>query len=318
MTADLYLVFSGPDLEAIFDHLVRSGILGAELPIGITVEGRTRKVSKDWREKVRGKVKTLMEVEWETGRIIFTANRVVVLRVRNYEIVPKKILEFASKVPFTIASTGTVHRSWTNGELGEKYNAPSFADGHWPHGWACFFKGEGHKRLVSRRWLEFGPWRFLKGANDTSMVEFHDIEADAKTALAQARIGHQRMGITPEGGFIQTDYVYRHDLKGLYYPEDRKMHIVVNGREVSQQEMLDACASRLYQKLGPERPLDDIVYVFVEEEPALAHLFELWVRELECHVFRAGLEVDLEAGSHPQPMPPQWARDVEAREGSAE
>src|ERR1700733_6582788 len=121
MTADLYLVFSGPDLEAIFDHLVASGILGAGLPIGITVEGRTRKVSKDWREKVRGKVKTLMEVEWETGRIIFTANRGVVLGVRDYQIVPKKILEFASQVPFTIASTGTVHRSWTNGELGEKY-----------------------------------------------------------------------------------------------------------------------------------------------------------------------------------------------------
>ena len=36
----------------------------------------------------------------------------------------------------------------------EDYEKTSFGEGHLPHGWASAFKGKGHDRLVSRRWLE--------------------------------------------------------------------------------------------------------------------------------------------------------------------
>jgi len=50
--------------------------------------------------------------------------------------------------------------------------------------------------------------------------------------------------------------------------------------------------------------VDNIVYVFVEEAQAWAHLQELWLRGLECPVFIEGREVSLDADYHPAPIKP--------------
>lgn len=196
-----------------------------------------------------------------------------------------------------------MHSEWS-----ERYDfpGPGFGDGHFPLGWACAFRGEGHKRLVSRRWLEFGPWRLTHGSNDTSFVQFHDLDTDPDAAFMEARPGHERMGISDNGGFIQSDYVYTYSIDGLYSPEERRLRILVHGREISQLEMLDACAARLYQALGPKRPLDAIAYVFADEGYAAAHLHELWLRELECWTFNNGREVRLDLDYRPSPVKPLW------------
>ena len=141
--------------------------------------------------------------------------------------------------------------------------------------------------------------KVTSGANDTTLVESHELGLDPAAALAKARIGHERMGISPTGGFIQGRYRYAYDFAGKYFPERRKLEIVVIDREVAQREMLDACAARYHQFLGREKPLDNIVYVFMEEAPARAHLHELWLRGLECRTIIKGVEVDLTATYKP-------------------
>src|SRR5262245_38577060 len=161
-----------------------------------------------------------------------------------------------------------MHLEWSDRP---DFPGPGFSDLHFPLGWACAFRGEGHDRLVSRRWLEFGPWRLLRGDNDVSFVQFHDLDADPDIAFAQARLRHERMGITATGGLIQSEYVYTQPIDGLYAPEECRLRILVHGREVSQLEMLDACAARHYQALGPGRPLKSIAYVFADEGEARFH-----------------------------------------------
>ncbi len=126
-------------------------------------------------------------------------------------------------------------------------------------------------------------------------------------------VGHERMGISDVGGYIQTDFVYTEKLSGLYDPEQRKLKIIVLGRDISQLEMLEMCASRYYQTLGPTQPIDNIAYIFIEEAKAREHLHELWLRDLECWTFINGLEVRLDTGYNPIPSKPDWVRKLEAQ-----
>ena len=220
------------------------------------------------------------------------------------------LLGFSKSIDFTLLSTGSAFESWGD------YTAPSFADRHFRHGWACAFKGKGHDRLVSRRWLEWGPWRLIRDEeNDLSFVQFHDLDLTPELALEQARPGHQRMGIHDHGGFLQRNYVYEHNLKGIYQPSTQVLEIVINDRELTQCEMLDACAARHYQALGETRPLKNVAFVFFNEEEARAHLHELWLRELECWTFIDGFKTRLDDSYDPgQPVKPDWVLELEARE----
>jgi len=94
------------------------------------------------------------------------------------------------------------------------------------------------------------------------------------------------------------------------------LKVVVHGRAVSQCEMLDACAARVYQPLGPDKPLAQVAYVFMTEDQARAYLHELWLRGLECWAIVEGREVRLDDSYEPGPPPkPDWVVEVEAREG---
>ena len=207
-----------------------------------------------------------------------------------------------------MASTALDPTAWGfAGAKVEYLDAPFFGDSHFGHGWVCGFQGEGHRQLVSRRWLDHGPWRVLRGLNDTTLVEFHAVDVDPMTALEQARPGHQQMGISPEGGFIpsrMTQWQYP-ELRNVYDPGRRELTVVVMGRDVPPGEMLEACAIRLHQPL--EVPVDNVAYVFMEPDRARAHLHALWLRELGCRALVDGREVDLMAGYQPPaPVRPEW------------
>lgn len=316
MKVTLRLGLSGPDLPAIFRCLQEVFLPDAGPPTTLFVDTGGKKVVNGWLERWSAETKDFLSAEWEgRGRLRLDPETIVKVSLEEYEFDLNSLLEALGEVPFHICSAATIHAKWTTGALGTEYLARSFGDMHWRHGWSCLFRGEGHNRLVSRQWLDFGPWRLLRGPNDTSLVQFHERDADAATALEQARPGHERMGISAVGGFLQTDFRYSRDLGALYYASERKLHIVVpTGEEVTQREMLDACAARHYQILGPDQPIENVAYVFAEEHQARAHLHELWLRDLECRTFIEGIEVNLSDDYHPTPVKPGWVTRLEGRD----
>jgi len=310
---ELGLALTG-DEDLLVRAAVSAGLLPDEAPSEIKTDDVDSEPGDDWLNRAISSDARRVLAKWnrQEARLTWFKGRVVSLNVSGFALEPVSFARLLSRLPFTVASTMTLYPEWTDGSLGEEYYATSFGGLHLPHGWACAFKGAGHERLVTRRWLARGPWAVIDADNDTSLVLFHDPSADAATALAQAAPGHCRMGISETGGFLSSDYVYTHELDGFYNAESRTLKIVAHGREVSQHEMLDARAARHYQALGDEQPLDDVAYVFMEETEARAHLHELWLRGLQCWAIVDGDEVRLDDGYVPEPDPPDWVERLRA------
>jgi hypothetical protein len=114
-------------------------------------------------------------------------------------------VEHLADVPFLLAAFKNIYPTRQTHRSKEAPPRVGFSDGHHSHGWACAFRGDGHDRLVSRRWLPFGPWQVHEGPNDTSLVQFYDLDADAIAARAQCVISHKRMGASLDGGFIWSN-----------------------------------------------------------------------------------------------------------------
>jgi hypothetical protein len=318
LRAHFQITLSGPDHVDLFRQLARLDLFGM-LPKKISVDLEAISFTSNWIEECLATDEDDIMVSFDEFYNFISLEKeiCVKLAITDYPIDLLSTLNLLDPMDFELCSCGPIFEEWRRGELGEEYRPPGFADMHFPHGWACAFKGAGHDRLVSRRWLDYGPWRVLRGANDTTLVQFHDVSdgVDARTALEQARPAHQRMGISRTGGFLQRRYRYGYDLEGFYDANERILKIVVHGREVTQHEMRDACAARHYNILGPDNPLNNVAFVFIEESVAREHLHELWLRELECRAIIDGQEVLLNTDyDPPPPEKAQWVRDLETRE----
>ena len=184
-------------------------------------------------------------------------------------------------------------------------------------GWGCMFVGErGHAQLVSRRWLEYGPWLLDRFADDVSLIQFHDLDADPATALAQALPGHCRLGDNDTGGWLRSRYTPKYETKGLYVASDQTLRIVVApGRVISEREMLDACAERLVGRYNAEKPIRVVRYAFIDPDDAQRHLHEMWLRDLEVWTFTSnGKEIRIDDTYDPSPTPPEWVRRLRKAE----
>jgi len=190
-----------------------------------------------------------------------------------------------------------------------------------PLGFAAFFQGEGHRALVSRRWLEHGPWRVLRGNGDTTLVQFHDLETSPEEAWIQAQPGHRwLMGRSSRArGHIPHSSLAKGraqkalaNSRAMYVHADRTLRIVVHGRDVPHEEMLFACHAREYGLPDAEK-IDAVRYIFLEERAARAHLPDLWLRELECWTFDSdGEEIRIDEDFHLEPPPkPEWVQKLE-------
>ena len=219
---------------------------------------------------------TYVDAIWEGGpevHITLEGDHRVFVSVDAFWSTPEELVAWLVQIPFEIASFNPfIEESPDNGIVFDAW--------HRREGSAVAFRGRGHDRLVSRRWLEHGPWKLVRGEPDVSLVLFHDLDVDPATAVAQMAAAHRRMGETDEGGYIPSKYQVQHEISGLLDRETATLEIVVHGREVSQREMLDACATRLARRDAPESPIRTIAYVFIDEAVARAHLHELWLREL--------------------------------------
>ena len=212
-----------------------------------------------------------------------------------------------SQLPFTIASSSG---------LAGMFHGPSFSDGHRGHGLLAAFQGAGHQRLVSRRWLDHGPWATLHGPNDTTWVFFYDPDEPEADQLDRAKHGHRWMGISNEGGFLQSSYVYAGDLDVRYDAELQLIRQLVHGKAPEPTVLRDLCAARAFQALGPDRPIQRVALVFMSETQARESLHDLWLREIECWALIQGREVRLDEDYEPPPKP-AWARSLEQRYGTA-
>jgi hypothetical protein len=226
-------------------------------------------------------------------------------------------LNIATELPFEIGIFGSI---FSNEWVRADYERWGVGRSLMEHGWACIFRGAGHDRLVSRRWLDFGPWRVLRRPDDTTVIQFHDLAiTDPLEAYEQAKLGHERMGNSPTGGYIGW---YLDDLLDgastrLYNPATRTLERVVPpGDVIAQSEMLCNAALRLHHRLTrpTATPVDHVAYVFIDEGDARAHLHELWLREMECWTYRPdGKKHRLDLDYHPVPSPPDWVQRLDAR-----
>lgn len=220
-------------------------------------------------------------------------------------------LAWIEALPFEVCSIGSIYPdAWIKMDV-ERFG---FGRMHSSHGWACAFRGKGHDRLVSRRWLDFGPWRVIRRLGDLTLVQFHDLDVDAETAYRQALPGHERMGVSKTGGYLQIPYPVTRTVEGLYIAERQTLEIVVppDGK-VEQVRMRDACAVRYQHRIDPpaENRIDQVAYVFVDEADARAHLHELWLRELEVWLVDGDGKRRLDLDYHPTPTKPAWVVALE-------
>lgn len=312
---ELSVGLSGADQPALVRGLP-GRLVPKTPPDSLSVDFAAKTVGADWLEAHVLRCERQAMAKWKdaAGHFLLHHKGTLVKAGGQSARQAQPVLALLAGLPFTLASFAGIYPEWDDGDA--PYKPPGFANLHYAHGWACAFRGAGHSRLVSRRWLDFGPWRVLRGADDTSLVQFHDLQADAATALTQAKPGHKRMGFDPEGGYIPQGYARSSDVQGVYEAKQQVLRVIVHGRDVSQAEMLDACSLRLDGAVGPGQPLTRVAYVFMEPARARAHLHELWLRELECWTIDMGKEVRLDSDYRPTPVKPDWVKAVEAREAA--
>jgi hypothetical protein len=312
---DLHVSIEGLDLLLILSSVYELEIFNKEKPDEFVVDDSDVRFTSTWINRYAAKCKRSVALYWGESYerfISLSEGCVVKFRADKFDTNAESVLTNIASLPWTVISLGSMHRNW----YGEKidYSSPGFANLHFGLGWGCAFKGEGHKRVVSRRYLEYGPWHVIRDeVNDITLIQFHDLNVDALTALEQAKPGHKLMGDPYEGGFIQRDYkILNDDFSGLYSPSEKMLRFIINDRSIPRAELLDACAARLWQLLGEDRPIERIGYVFVIEEEARQNLHELWLRDIECWAYIEGIETRIDQDyTPPPPQKPEWVQRLE-------
>ena len=301
------VAMSGPDLPALAHAVAALPAFRGALPrVRLDTRDFEPACGGDWLDRGLAQTTINLFALWDESFQHFLSFRpgdVVQMAIPGFPRDPAAALEPLSALPFEVASFGSIHPSWR-----PDYDGPGFGGFHIPLGWGCAFRGDGHRRVVSRRWLEHGPWKVWHGANDTTLIQFHDLDADAATALAQARPGHDRMGPSDTGGYLAPSQLTETALRGLYNAGEQKFRIPVSYREVTSRELLDACAVRASGGSDPSRPIRALAYLFLDEAAARQWVGELWLREIECWAVVNGAERRLDLDYRPADARPAWAK----------
>jgi hypothetical protein len=308
----------GHDLIALLKKSNDLELFKGSKPDEFDVDDSSKKFLEDWIDRYALTCKRNVSLDWGKSlqcshSIIFQKGHVIKIRITDNP--PENIdqaLNFLKLLPWTVGSFRSTHINWSGEDI--NYSGSAFANLHYSLGWGCAFKGEGHQRVVSRRYLDYGPWHVIRDeANDITLIQFHDLNADALTALEQAKPGHKLMSDPYEGGFIQRDYkIFNDDFSGLYSPSEKMLRFIINDRPITRAELLDACAIRLWQLLGDEQPVERVGYVFVIEEEARQNLHELWLRNIECWTYLEGIETRIDQDyTPPLPEKPEWVKRLE-------
>jgi hypothetical protein len=319
----------GPDPRELFAKVAASAPFALRLPMGVGVNYEEISFDEDWVRDALGRGDQVHIVaEWlgphgepYTGPQLDIARwGLVSWRIQGEEVPPlDSVFALITGLPVEIVVIGPLFEDRRSnpgpGEWdGNRKPSVGLSQGHRKQGFGVLFRGKGHDRLVSRRWLEHGPWLVRRIENDTTWIQFHDATADAETAWAQAARAHERMGISDVGGYLQHDYVFESTIRGLYKAADRTLTVVRSVEPLTQVEMLDLCAYRAQMRTDANQPIDRVRVLFMEERDARRYLHELWLRELECwYVDAQGREVRADDSYQPERIVPEWVERVEDR-----
>lgn len=295
----LQLAFIGADRRAFVEGALASGLLPSGRPTSIRIDRKPAVWSKALAELVA--TKDDVEVTWESGVSLHSNRKHDHLLVDRgaTKVSVEGTLALLRDLPFTACTTSPLDFSWWEG-----YDST--------HGWALILKGHGH-RLVSRRVLERGPWRRVRDeAADVTLLQFHDLAADAETALEQARPGHALLELAWSGGhFLGSEAAFRGGIPAVKYKPsfyDKTTHtsvVLVQERDVARAEMGVAAGTRVYQ-VFPE-PVEHVAFVYMDEAAARRQLPELWLYGLEVRAMTADGERRIDQDYQPPPAElPAW------------
>ncbi len=300
----LYYCFGSDQLSATAHAIVEQGLTPVGLPEAVDINMKDVTVDDEWVDKMVKGVGKAPGASWNGMMDSFGIERDGVKGLTNgYELDPPSLVRRLGRIPFTVASFGPVH------EWGMR--SPSLGQLHRALGWGCAFQGAGHQRMVSRRWLGTGPSRILRGPNDTTLVQFHDLALDMDDARAQAQAAHADL----MAGYISYEHKFKTELKGLHKGSERSLVFTVQGRAVSAQELLDAAAARLLQPFGADKPIDKVVYVFIDRAAADAQLPTMWRYGHHVHLIGDdGVERRIDDTYLPRVDRPEWTRGDAAKE----
>lgn len=290
---ELQMAFTGPDNRATAAALRDYQLFDGE-PVAMLIDNKRQDTpGPGWLEEATRKA-TLGWSAWFGGRpgpigrdgapglpqgpygLIKEEYGAIKLVLRPWTPSMADFIDLLAAVPFYQASTFTLHPKWFNpGNLRVKQPFIRMNSAHHPHGFAAALRGPGHQAMCSPRWLEQGPWKVWR-RNDITIVQFHDLNADEDTAFHQAEPGWHRFGRTDEGGLLPADAV---ELKGsTYVIPDRMLRIDVRG-ELSPKDLSDLASWRVRRT---KHPVERIRLVFPTHELAEMHLYQCWIRSLEC------------------------------------
>ncbi|MEZ4360423.1 MAG: hypothetical protein R3B48_09595 [Kofleriaceae bacterium] len=316
MTRNLTATLSGTRVQAAMAHLKQMPGMARQLPAEVFIDNERVPSADSWPSTLLSARRdgiAFWPDRQQQAEYLPKSDLVMFSLPEGFSTVDEA-LAILEPLPFEICALGSIFfDEWITAD----YPRWGFDRSMIDLGWGCLFRGAGHERLASRRWLDFGPWRVLHLPNDTTFVQFHDLAiTDPAEAYEQAKAGHERMGISPTGGYIawHIDGLLRYAGQGIYTPEEKLLQVVVDfGAEVKQSEMLCNAALRLHHRTAPSStPVERVAYVFVDEPDARAHLHELWLRELECWVADDKGLRRLDLDYHPVPDPPEWVKRLGA------
>lgn len=306
------LSFRGPDLRAILEYFIARGEPFEGIPATLLIDTKRKKPTKDWLAKWFAKVKVDLSARWghpagplmsvSPGRSCFFS------WPKQVRFSEGEVLDLVAQVPFTYGSTSNLYVAWMRGM---PWKHRIIGPGMPSLGWACYFKPSGLVRIPSR-WFEHGPWLTLKGPGDVTLTAFHDLAADAETALEQAVACHEWMW----WGFAQEKYnKFYCDLSGDYDASSRTHTIAVGERDFTEWEPFEANIARFESSFPHGKPVDKVAFVFKSQKQAEQHLHRLWLYEMQCWTETDGGERKrLDADYNPpKPEKPQWVTDLEGR-----
>ena len=225
----------------------------------------------------------------------------------------REVLQLLQDAPFLFASGNKLQgEPWDSDMRGmERGNAGP--------GWLMVYKGDGHRRLASRRWLTHGPWRLIRDeARDLTAIQFHDLDESVSLAemFEQAKPGLWDMFGAPDSLHFTPELDHRGFQPGLYDKRTNTSIVVVpDEEEVSPEHMTIAAWFKREQPV-PDLQIDQVAFVYFNETIARRQLPLLW---------RMGLEVRLQTPQGqrrlddqyepPPPVVPDWVKRVQDREG---
>ena len=280
----------GPNPRGLFAQVAASAPFASRLPMEVAVNYEEITFDEHWVRDALGRGdRSSITATWlgpqgerYTGPILNIERwGLVSWRIQDEEVPPlDSVFAFVRELSFEILVIGPLFEDrGSNAPPGEwdrnREPLDGLAEGHRVHGLGVLFRGKGHDRLVSRRWLEHGPWLVRRMENDTTWIQFHDAAADAETAWEQAARAHDRMGISHVGGYLQHDYVFHSTIRGLYKGADRTLTIVRSGEPLEQVEMLDLCAHRAQMRTDAKQPIDRVRVLFIKEHNTRRYLHKL-------------------------------------------